>query len=92
MITFARALVGRYSYENVGIEVSGGYITGIRVGLEDYDVSSLLIPGFVDVHSHLTSYALSLTRPRLDGIESREEALRFIARKVEEVEAEVIVM
>ena len=92
MITFARALVGRYIYENVGIEISGGYITGIRVGLEDYDVSSLLIPGFVDVHSHLTSYALSLTRPRLDGIESLEEALRFIARKVEEVEAEVIVM
>ncbi len=89
---FSKALVGRYIYDNVSVEVSGDTITGVRVGLDRYDVSTLLVPGFVDTHSHFTAYALSLNRPRLDGVGDVDEALNFVARKVGEVEGEVVVM
>ncbi len=84
--------MGRYIYDNVLVESSGGIISSVKVSLDRYDVAGFLIPGFVDTHSHFTSYALSLNRPRLDGIKDPEEALKFVARRVEEVESEVVVM
>ncbi|NPB03624.1 MAG: amidohydrolase family protein [Thermotogae bacterium] len=93
MLVFSRGLIDRYFYRNVAVEVKGGRIATVEVEKERWNVSGVLIPGFVDTHAHFIAYALSLNRPRLDGLSTHEDALSFIRRKVEEMERnEVIIM
>ncbi len=50
-----RAIIGGQIRENVWLEVNGGKIISINDGSvenEDYLVSGVLIPGFVDMHCH----------------------------------------
>ncbi len=89
---FSRALIGRRIYENVSIEHDEGFIREIKINAGNPDVLGIAIPPFVDTHSHYTSYSLSLTRPRLDGITSVYDALDFIADNVKSGGDRVIIM
>ncbi|NPA79708.1 MAG: amidohydrolase family protein [Thermotogae bacterium] len=92
MPVFSKALVGRFLHENTDVEVVGGVITKVIPGLDTYDISGVLVPGFVDAHAHFISYALSLNRPRLDGISDPDEVLKFVAAKAPRVDREVVIM
>ena len=41
-----------------------------------------VIPGLIDAHIHCLGYSRSLRRVNLDGVTSKEEALRLVAEKV----------
>ncbi len=89
---FKRVLLGRHLYENCEVKTEGGYVSSVRAGLDHWEVGGILVPVFADTHAHFTSYALSINRPRLDGIKRVEDALDFISKKLEEVEGEVVIM
>jgi predicted amidohydrolase YtcJ len=44
-----------------------------------------VIPGLIDAHIHFLDYSRSLTRVNLDGVTSKEEALRMVAEKAREL-------
>ena len=45
-----------------------------------------VIPGLIDAHIHLLDYSRSLARVNLDGVTSKEEALRMVAGTARQVE------
>jgi hypothetical protein len=45
-----------------------------------------VIPGLIDAHIHLLDYSRSLARVNLDGVTSKEEALRMVAETARQVE------
>lgn len=91
-MVFAKALIGRKILKNVRVEIEGGYIRKVEVTNERVQISGILIPSFVDTHAHYLPYSLSLTRPRLDGIEDLKSALDFVAENVKKVPHNVIIM
>jgi Predicted metal-dependent hydrolase with the TIM-barrel fold len=91
-MVFAKALIGRKILKNVRVEIEGGYIRKVEVTNERVQIPGILIPSFVDTHAHYLPYSLSLTRPRLDGIEDLKSALDFIAENVKKVPHNVIIM
>src|SRR5688500_8041070 len=44
-----------------------------------------VIPGLIDAHIHFLSYSLSLSKIILEGVGSKEEALRMVADKAKEL-------
>ncbi len=46
-----------------------------------------IIPGLVDAHIHLLTYARSLNKVKLDGVQSKKEALARVAEKAHETQA-----
>ena len=52
-----------------------------RIDLEGRAV----IPGLIDAHIHFLDYSRSLSKINLDGVASKEEALRMVADKAREV-------
>src|SRR5438034_815498 len=44
-----------------------------------------VIPGLIDAHIHFLSYARGLARIDLDGVKSKDEALKMVAARVPEV-------
>ncbi|HKP51914.1 MAG TPA: amidohydrolase [Chloroflexia bacterium] len=44
-----------------------------------------MIPGLIDAHIHFLDYSRSLSKVNLDGVASKEEALRMVAEKAREV-------
>ena len=44
-----------------------------------------VIPGLIDSHIHFLSYARSLNKVNLDGVRSKEEALRMVEEKAREL-------
>ncbi len=44
-----------------------------------------IIPGLIDAHIHFLSYARSLNKVILEGVRSKEEALRMVAEKAREL-------
>ncbi len=91
-MVFAKALIGRKIPKNVRVEIEEGYIRKVEVTNERMQIPGILIPSFVDTHAHYLPYSLSLTRPRLDGIEDLKSALDFIAENVKKVPHNVIIM
>ena len=91
-MVFTKALIGRKILKNVRVEIEGGYIRKVEVTNERVQIPGILIPSFVDTHAHYLPYSLSLTRPRLDGIEDLKSALDFIAENVKKVPHNVIIM
>ncbi|HEY0069379.1 MAG TPA: amidohydrolase [Chloroflexia bacterium] len=45
-----------------------------------------IIPGLIDAHIHFLAYARSLALVNLDGVRSKDEALRMVAEKVAQLE------
>jgi len=45
-----------------------------------------ITPAFFDAHTHLASFGLSLTRPRLDNLRSKKEALEIVREEVRKEE------
>jgi predicted amidohydrolase YtcJ len=45
-----------------------------------------VIPGLIDAHIHLLDYSRALARVNLDGVTSKEEALRMVAEAARKVE------
>lgn len=55
-------------------------------GLRQIDAEGhAIIPGLVDAHIHLLSYARSLDKVKLEGVGSRKEALAAVAEKAREI-------
>ncbi len=74
---------------------SGGYIVDIgtseklkgykHFGYEMIDLKgSTVIPGLIDAHTHFVSFAKTLDFVNLDGVNSLDDALSKIAKRVEE--------
>jgi predicted amidohydrolase YtcJ len=58
----------------------GGEVRRVDVG------GRAVIPGLIDAHIHLLDYSRSLARVNLDGVTSKEEALRVVAEVARKVE------
>jgi predicted amidohydrolase YtcJ len=58
----------------------GGEVRRVDVG------GRAVIPGLIDAHIHLLDYSRSLARVNLDGVTSREEALRIVAETARQIE------
>ncbi|MEO0139662.1 MAG: amidohydrolase family protein [candidate division WOR-3 bacterium] len=91
-MVFERALVGKRILKNVYIEFEGIYIKWVEVVDFKPTVLGIAIPSFVDTHAHYIAYSLSLTRPRLDGIDNIYDALEFIKENVPNVKKDVVIM
>jgi hypothetical protein len=78
-----------------GTRIEGVFRRPIEVAEEkviDFKGRGLVVPGFIDCHTHLASYGLELSRPNLSHVRSKEEALDYIRSHVENSErGEVII-
>ncbi len=62
-----------------------------HIPVKTYPKGSILMPAFIDTHTHLSSYGLSLSKPNLNQFEKKEETLDFISEYIKNNQKEVYI-
>ena len=70
----------------VAVGGGGDMPSGSGAGARRVDAGGrAIIPGLIDAHIHFLDYARSLARVNLEGVASKEEALRMVAERAREL-------
>ena len=73
-----KAFIDGKFVDNVGFTINHGFLERTETLPRDAKVFDVVIPGFIDAHTHLWQYGLFISRPNLKETKSIKDALEFI--------------
>ncbi len=95
-----KTLIGNEFLENKAILIEDNKILDVldafeseitHIPVKTYPKGSILMPAFIDTHTHLSSYGLSLSKPNLNQFEKKTETLEFISDYLKSNERDIYI-
>ncbi len=99
LFTGGRIFLSHENFVQGSLLIEGGEIvrffeeTPVYLDAEKIDLeSNLLIPGFIDAHTHLFQEGIEMTRPDLSSAKSREELFEILREAIREYEKGALII
>lgn len=95
-----RTLLENKLVENVAVLVEDGKIVDIldafeseitHIPVRTFPENTILMPSFIDTHTHLSSYGISLSKPNLNEFTLKKDALDFARDYIKENERDAYI-
>ncbi|MEO0159995.1 MAG: amidohydrolase [candidate division WOR-3 bacterium] len=95
-----KILIEKELYENKAVLIDGNKILDVfdafeseitHIPVKTFPPGSILMPAFIDTHTHLASYGISISKPNLNKFQTKKETLEFIQNYIKEQDKEIYI-
>ena len=95
-----KILIGKELVKNKAVIINEGKIIDVidafeseitHIPAKTFPSGSILMPAFIDTHTHLASYGLSLTKPNLNNFESKKDVIDYSKEYIKNFERDIYI-